>query len=358
MTPVTKPYFPEIDKYVSYLKQMYKAERLTNNGPLVVELEEVLKHYLGVRNILLVANGTIALQLAYKLAGLSGEVITTPFSFVATTSSLLWEGLTPVFVDVDKNTFNINPEKVEAGITESTSAIVATHVFGNPCETLKLKELAEKHNLKLIYDAAHAFAVRENGVSALSAGDMSTLSFHATKLFHTGEGGALVINDDELYSKAKRIINFGIEGDGNISDIGINGKMSELQAAMGLCVLDDLESILQKRKEISSLYFDGLKDVVRFQEVKETVLQNYSYFPVVFEEPGAATRVKYELMRKGIDARRYFFPSLNRLSFLRSTQQCKESELLASTILCLPSHFTLDSSTQKLIIDTVREAVY
>jgi len=236
MINVTKTHLPDIDRYKAYIDRIYRSGWITNNGALVQELEEKLKEYLGVRNILLVSNGTLALQICYKALGLTGEAITTPFSFVATTSSLVWEGLSPVFVDISPETLNMDPDRIEEAIRPETSCIVPVHVFGNGCDVEKIGQIAKKHHLKVVYDAAHAFGVKYNGESILNYGDVSILSFHATKFFHTIEGGAIVTGDDELYEKAKHMINFGITGPESIVGLGINGKMNEFQAAMGLCI--------------------------------------------------------------------------------------------------------------------------
>mgnify|MGYP000261033012 CR=1 FL=1 len=253
MINVTKSYLPNIEKYKSYIDEIYKTAWLTNQGPLVQKLEKRLAQYLGVKNIVLVSNGTIALEIAYRALDLKGEVITTPFSFVATTSSLVTNRLTPIFVDIDEKTFNLNPKNIEKKITSRTSAILPVHVFGNACEVEEIKKIANKHNLKVIYDAAHAFDVKYKDKSLLSYGDISTLSFHATKLFHTIEGGALIINDDSLLEKVRYLINFGIKNQEEIPHLGTNAKMNEFEAAMGLCILDDIENIKNSRKNDSKL---------------------------------------------------------------------------------------------------------
>ena len=249
MINVTKSYLPNIEKYKNYIDEIYKTAWLTNQGPLVQKLEKRLAQYLGVKNIVLVSNGTIALEIAYRALDLKGEVITTPFSFVATTSSLVTNRLTPIFVDIDEKTFNLSPKNIEEKITSKTSAILPVHVFGNACEVEEIEQIANKHNLKVIYDAAHAFDVKYKDNSVLNYGDISTLSFHATKLFHTIEGGALIINDDELVQKVRYLINFGIKSPTEIPHLGTNAKMNEFEAAMGLCILDDIEDIKTNRKK-------------------------------------------------------------------------------------------------------------
>lgn len=354
MINVTKVYLPELKKYEAYVEKIFKLGFVTNNGPLVKELQNKLEKYLGVKHLLLVANGTIALQIAYKLLGIKGESITTPFSFVATTSSQIWEGINPVFVDINKDTFNIDYKKIEEKISKTTSAIVPVHVFGNPCDVEKIDEIAKKHNLKVIYDAAHAFGVNYKGTSVLNYGDISTLSLHATKIFHTIEGGALVINDDELYDKATRIINFGIMDSEHIVDVGTNGKMNEFQAAMGLCVLDDMDKILQGRKKVYENYINYLsKNVIR-QEQNINSNLNYIYFPVVFKDEETLLKVKGTLANESIYARRYFYPSLNNLPYIKDkTNRLPNSELVAGRILCLPMYDSLALAEQENIISII-----
>ena len=335
--PVTKPYLPERKKLDAYIDKIYDSNWLTNNGPLVQEFENRLAQYLGVKYILPVVNGTLALQVAYKVLDLKGEVITTPFSFVATTSSLMWEGLKPVFADIDPETFNIDPKEIEKKITSKTSAILPVHVFGNPCDVKEIERIADKNNLKVIYDAAHAFGVKKDGNSILNYGDISVLSFHATKLFHTIEGGALIFKDRSLYEKAKAMINFGFEN-GAIKELGINAKMNEFQAAMGLCVLDDVDKILQNRKEVFNYYYENLKDIVQFQKF-DPESYNYSYVPVLFENEEELLKVEQRLNENNIFPRRYFHPTLNTLCFLEDKQHCQNSEDVSRRVLCLPVYY-------------------
>lgn len=257
MIPVTKPFMPPFEQYREYLQGIWEREFLTNNGPLVQELELKLKEYLGLKNLLYLSNGTIALQIAIKALGLKGEIITTPFSYVATTSSIVWEGCEPVFVDIDSETLNINPALIEAAITEQTTGILATHVFGNPCDIEAIQAIADKHNLKVIYDAAHCFGTTYKGRSVFEFGDVSTTSFHATKLFHTVEGGAIFAKDEDLNYRMSRMRNFGHAGFEQYDGVGINGKNSEFHAAMGLCNLSHIENILKSRKDQCLLYEIG-----------------------------------------------------------------------------------------------------
>jgi len=343
MINVTKTYLPNKEKLKSYIDEIYSNGWLTNNGPLMLKLEIKLKEYLGVKNIVLVSNGTLALQVAYRLLGLSGEVITTPFSFVATTSSQVWEGLSPVFADIDKDTFCIDSKKIEEKITEKTTAIVPVHVFGNACEVEKIQKIAYKYNLKIIYDAAHAFDVKYKNQSLLNYGDVSILSFHSTKLFHTIEGGALIFNDDNLYEKAKKLINFGINGPDNVELLGINSKMNEFQAAMGLCVLDEINNIKYGREKTYNHYVKTFQDNsnIKMQRCNNNINPNYAYFPVVFKSEKVLLKVKKALNSEQIMPRRYFYPSLDRLCYLENKQYMPISNDIAKRILCLPMYDSL-----------------
>ena len=349
---VTKPYLPERKKLDAYIDKIYESNWLTNNGPLVQEFERRLSEYLGVKYILPVANGTLALMVAYKVLGLSGEVITTPFSFVATTSSLIWEGLKPVFADIDPETFNIDPKEIEKQITGKTSAILPVHVFGNPCDVEAIEKIAKNHNLKVIYDAAHAFGVKKEGKSILNYGDISVLSFHATKLFHSIEGGAIIFKNEKDYKKAKAMINFGFEN-GDVIELGINAKMNEFQAAMGLCVLDDADEILRKRKEIFIRYRKQLDNIVQFQKFKEDEY-NYSYVPVLLKNEEELLSVKKALNESNIFPRRYFYPSLNKhIYFEKSTMPVSED--VASRVLFLPIYSEMSEADMYKIVMTIKE---
>lgn len=354
MINITKTYLPNKQKFLTYVDKIYKNGWVTNNGPLIRELEERLADYLNVKNIVLVANGTIALEIAYRLLNLQDEVITTPFSFVATTSSLVSNGLKPIFADINSATFNIDPENIESVISEKTSGIVPVHVFGNICDMEEIKKIASKHNLKVIYDAAHAFGIKYKGECISIYGDVSTLSFHATKLFHTIEGGALIINDDTLVQEARFLINFGIDGPDSVKVLGTNAKMNEFEAAMGLCVLDDMDIILAKRKTIYDLYFESLKDCVLFQSKNTDNTQNYSYFPVIFESEKQTLAVQKLLNDNGVFPRRYFHPSLDTLNYLESAQVMPISRDIASRIMCLPLYPSLTRNQQKKIIGYVK----
>jgi len=357
MINVTKTYLPNKEKYKKYVDEIYENGWLTNNGPLVQRLEKRLAEYLGVKNIVLVSNGTVALEIAYRTLGLKGFVITTPFSFVATTSSLVTNQLLPIFADIDQNSFNLDPKNIEKLITPNTSAILPVHVFGNACEVEDIEQIANKHDLKVIYDAAHAFDVKFKDKSILNYGDISTLSFHATKLFHTIEGGAIIINDDELVQKARYLINFGIKNAEEIPELGTNAKMNEFEAAMGLCVLDDMEQIKQNRKAILETYQTQLDGLVKFQEQNQNATQNYSYFPIVLKDEEQLLKVQKALNEQQIFPRRYFYPSLDTLSYIEPKQYCANSRDIASRILCLPIYADLDENDLNFIIKIVKENI-
>ena len=355
MINVTKTYLPNKEKYKKYIDEIYENGWLTNNGPLVQRLEKKLAQYLGVKNIILVSNGTVALEIAYRTLDIKGFAITTPFSFVATTSSLVTNNILPIFADIDSNSFNLDPKNIEKLITPNTSAIVPVHVFGNACEVEEIEQIAKKHKLKVVYDSAHAFDVKYKDKSVLNYGDISTLSFHSTKLFHSIEGGALIINDDELVQKARYLINFGIKNTEEIPHLGTNAKMNEFEAAMGLCVLDDIEEIKEKRKDILENYRKELKDLVQFQEQNKNATENYSYFPVVFENETQLLKVQKALNNKQIFPRRYFYPSLDTLEYIEPKQECIISRDISKRILCLPIYAELEQDVQDAIIRTIRE---
>ena len=356
MIRVTKTYMPDKQKFLSYVDKIYESKWVTNNGPLVKELEQRLADHLNVKNIVLVANGTIALEIAYRLLKLKGKVITTPFSFVATTSSLVSNGLEPVFADIDPDTFNMDPANIEEKITDQTSAIVPVHVFGNSCEVEEIDRIAAKHGLKVIYDAAHAFGVQYKDQSVLNFGDVSTLSFHATKLFHTIEGGALIINDDSLVEEARFLINFGINGPDSVKSLGTNAKMNEFEAAMGLCVLDEIETILELRKEVYERYATNLNSMVTFQKLNEKSTQNYSYFPVLFETEEQTLKVQKALINAEIFPRRYFYPSLDTLPYIESPEEMYISRDISSRILSLPMYPGLKKNDQLRIVEVIHNA--
>lgn len=351
MIPVTKTFLPPQEEYQAILIRAWNAGWITNRGVLVKELEEKLKEYLIVPNVIATTNGTLPLQIAIKALGLTGEIITTPFSYVATTSSIVWENCTPVFVDIDPDYWTIDENKIEAAITPRTSAILATHVFGNPCNVDAIEIIAKKYKLKVIYDAAHCFGVKYKGESIFNYGDISTCSFHATKLFHTGEGGALFARNPDLHNKLFYHHNFGHKGQEDFQGLGINGKMSELQAAVGLAVMPYLEIILGDRKRICTLYANQLIDV-QILKIREGTDWNYNYFPVVFETEKKLLFIKEILNQKGIFPRRYFYPSLNTLSYTGCAEM-PISESISKRILCLPIFYGLEEKNIQMITNLV-----
>ena len=357
MINVTKTYLPNKEKYKKYIDEIYENGWLTNNGPLVQRLEKRLAEYLGVKNIILVSNGTVALEIAYRTLDIKGFAITTPFSFVATTSSLVTNNILPIFADIDPNTFNLDPKNIEKLITPNTSAIVPVHVFGNACEVEEIEEIANKHNLKVVYDAAHAFDVKYKDKSVLNYGDISTLSFHSTKLFHSIEGGALIINDDELVQKARYLINFGIKNTEEIPHLGTNAKMNEFEAAMGLCVLDEIENIKNSRKEVYETYQKELNGIVQFQEQNKNATENYSYFPIVFKTEEQLLKVQKALNDENIFPRRYFYPSLDTLEYIEPKQECKISRDISKRILCLPIYAELTKAEQNSILNIIKQNI-
>ncbi|HTB31196.1 MAG TPA: DegT/DnrJ/EryC1/StrS family aminotransferase [Bacteroidia bacterium] len=335
MINVTKTYLPPQEEYSKYLDRIWKTSWVTNNGPILKELEEALKKELGVKHLFFMSNGTVVLQIALKALGLTKEIITTPFSYVATTTAILWENCKPVFVDIDKNTLCIDPDLIEQSITENTQAILATHVYGIPCDVEKIEQIAKKHNLKVIYDAAHAFGTIYKGKPLASYGDVSTLSFHATKLFHTIEGGAIITNDDALAAKIKLFRSFGHVGDEYFS-IGINGKNSEFHAAMGLCVLPKVQSFIDSRKVLADMYMELLSGTeISNPLVPPDTIYNYGYYPIILKSEELLLKVKEGLLKNDIVPRRYFYPSLNKLPYLTGAA-CPVSEDIASRVLCLP----------------------
>lgn len=355
MIPVTKPFMPPIEEYQEYVKGIWERGILTNNGPLVKELEQKLKEYLDVPNILYLSNGTIALQIAIKALGLTGDVITTPFSYVATTSSLVWEGCNPVFVDIDPNTLNIDPNLIEAAITPKTTGILATHVFGNPCDIDAIQFIADKHGLKVIYDAAHCFGTKYRGRSVFEFGDISTTSFHATKLFHTIEGGAVFTKDSELHRRMSLMRNFGHAGFDRFDGIGINGKSSEFHAAMGIINLGYIGNILEVRRKQVDMYFSLLNiDKLKFQSITKFSDWNYSYMPIIFESVENMLETKQKLEFYSVFPRRYFYPSLNKLD-KKSDYRLFVSERVSNSIICLPLYNYLSNEEIEFISRIIKE---
>lgn len=341
MINITKPFLPPIEEYEIYIKQIWERNWLTNNGPLVNELELRLKEYLGVNHLLFLNNGTIALQIAIKALQLKGDVITTPFSYVATTSSIIWEGCNPVFVDIDPDTLNIDHLKIEEAITEKTSAIIATHTYGNPCDINAIQAIADRHQLKVIYDAAHCFGTKYKGESVFNFGDISTTSFHATKIFHTIEGGAVFTRDAPLLKKMAYMRNFGHNGPVDFAEVGINGKNSEFHAAMGLVNLKYIVPIYESRKLQFERYHFWLQYLkVKTIKITDDSEYNFSYMPIIFEDEQVLLKSIEMLTVHWVYPRRYFYPALSSLKYVANyaTPHC---DAISSKVLCLPMYHSL-----------------
>ncbi len=352
---VTRTFLPPREEFDAWMDKVYASHILTNNGPIHQELEETLRTRFDVPYLRLMANGTLALQLAIRALGVEGDVITTPFSYVATTSAILWEGCNPVFVDIDPKTCCIDPTLIEAAITPDTSAILATHVYGIPCDVEAIDAIAKKHGLKVIYDAAHAFDVQYKGKSILAYGDASTLSFHATKLFHTVEGGALVVHDEDTVQRVRLLRSFGHIGDEHFS-LGINAKMSEIHAAMGMAVLPHVPSLINERCEVTKRYRDGLsRSTVTSPQPPEGTVFNYGYFPVKLPT-GKLPIVQKALAEINVFPRRYFYPSLNTLPYVMQTR-CVNSEDVSQRIICLPLYSELPLATVDRICACINNAL-
>lgn len=346
---VTKTSLPSLEEYVRELRSIWESGQVTNHGPLVTRLEEMLKDYLGVRHILLVCNGTMALQIAIRALGLEGEVITTPFSYVATTSSLVWEGCTPVFADVDAKSLCIDPRKVDEACSARTTGILATHVYGNACEIEALEDIARRRSLKVLFDAAHTFGARYCGRSLASYGDASILSFHATKIFHTGEGGAIITDDDEVADRVAYLRNFGHRGREEFWGLGINGKMSELHAAMGLALLPHFPEILKGRRRRSELYDQLLINApVETVDWREDLERNYAYYPILLETEQDLLAARERMQALDIYPRRYFYPVLSSLPYVDSPPMTI-AEGAARRVLCLPMGHDVGEDVQTKI---------
>lgn len=344
MINVTQTFLPPIEEFEKILKRAWDKKWMTNRGELLLELESKLSRYLKISNFFITTNGTLPLQIALKTLGITKEVITTPFSYVATTSVIVWENCTPVFVDIEPDMLTIDTEKIEAAITDNTEAILATHVFGNPCNIEAIEIIAKKYNLKVIYDGAHCFAVKYKGKSIFSYGDIVTTSFHSTKLFHTGEGGAVFVPNDVLYKKCYYHHNFGHNGPLEYYGLGINAKASEMQAAVGLSVLPYINKIIDKRKILTEYYETLLqenKNISLFSYRPQTD-RNYSYMPIVFKNEAYLKSVLEQLSALAIYPRRYFYPSLNKLPYLANSIIMPVSEDICSRIVCLPLFYELE----------------
>lgn len=358
---VTSPLMPSLEEFNVYLEDIWKRKWITNNGYYHQELEKALCEYLGVPFISLFTNGTLPLITALQALRITGEVITTPFSFVATTHSLWWNGIKPVFVDIDPVTCNLDPEKIEAAITPRTTAIMPVHVYGNPCDTKKIQKIADKYGLKVIYDAAHAFGVKVNDESVLNAGDMSTLSFHATKVYNTIDGGALIMHDEQTKKRIDYLKNFGFAGETTVVAPGINSKMDEMRAAYGLLNLKQVDKAIEWRKHVAELYRRSLKDVdgIAFFDDIVGVKHNYAYFPIFVDaERYGMTRDELYFKMKGhnVLGRRYFYPLISTFSTYRGLESSKRENLPVATekaeqVICLPMYYGLsDEDVEQILL--------
>lgn len=364
---VTQPSLPPLDEFVPMLEKIWESKILTNNGPLHQQLEKVLCEYLGVNYISLFANGTLALVTALQALNITGEVITTPYSFVATTHSLWWNNIIPVFVDIDPITMNLDPEKVEAAITSDTKAIMPVHVYGTPCNHKRLKEIADNYNLKLIYDAAHAFGVKENNTSVTSYGDLSVLSFHATKVYNTLEGGAIICHDAKMKQHIDDLKNFGFRGETNVVAPGINAKMNELQSAYGLLALKAVDDSIEKRKRIAKLYEESLEQIdgISFLKRSSDIKHNYGYFPIFVdaEKYGKTRDELYEYLKQhNIFGRRYFYPLISQFPFYRGLPSAAVNNLpnalkIADQVICLPIYPSLEMNDVGKIIHLINSGI-
>lgn len=362
---VTSPLLPSLDEFTTYLKQIWDGKILTNNGIFHQQLEKELCNYLKVPYLSLFTNGTLPLIVSLQALRITGEVITTPYSFVATTHSLWWNGIKPIFVDIDPKTCNIDPEKIEAAITPQTTAIMPVHVYGKPCDINRIQEIADKYGLKVIYDAAHAFGVEVNGESILNAGDISTLSFHATKVYNTVEGGALICHDEKTKKRIDYLKNFGFAGETTIVAPGINGKMDEIRSAFGLLNLKIVDKAIEERKKIAQQYRNGLKDVagITFMHDISGVRHNYSYFPIFIdpEQYGITRDELYFKMRdNGIWGRRYFYPLISSFSTYKGLKSANQDNLpvatkISNSVICLPIYQGLDSENIEYIINIIKK---
>ncbi len=354
---VTKPFIPPFEEYTRRIKPLFEEGILTNNGKLVQEFEELIKNYLNVPHFQFITNGTLALQLAISSLGIQkGEIITSPFSYVASVSSILWQNCTPVFVDIEPHNFTIDPQKIEKAITKNTKAILPVHVFGYACDIEAIENIAKKHKLPVIYDGAHAFGATFKGKSLLNYGDLTITSFHATKLFHTAEGGACIIQDPEIAYKYDLQKRYGHNNDEHLC-LGINAKPTELQAAMGLTNFPYIEAIIERRKTLSKLYDSLLCEALQRPRQQEGLNYNYAYYPLVFPTEKARENAFAKLAKAEIFPRRYFFPSLNTLPYLKETSPCPLSEDIANRIACLPLYADLHEEKAELIAQIVMESL-
>ena len=360
---VTSPLLPSLDEFVGYLEEIWKSKWITNNGQFHRQLEAALADYLGVKYVSLFTNGTLPLITALQALGIKGEVITTPYSFVATTHALWWNGIKPVFVDIDPATCNLDPDKIEAAITDKTTAIMPVHCYGIPCDTGKIQAIADKHGLKIIYDAAHAFGVQVNGESILKAGDMATLSFHATKVFNTVEGGALVCHDAETKKQIDFLKNFGFNGETEVVAPGINSKMDEIRSAYGLLNLKQVDKAIEARHKVADYYRQALRSVkgVKVFEDMPDVRHNYSYFPILInaEEYGMSRDELYFKMKDdNVLGRRYFYPLISTFDTYNNLESSNPANLpvatrIADEVICLPMYYGLTEEDLERVLNCI-----
>lgn len=361
---VTQPYLPPLEEFLPYLEEIWSNKILTNGGPFHQQLEKALCDHLGVNHLALFSNGTLGLVTALQALRITGEVITTPYSFVATAHSLLWNGIKPVFVDIDPNTLNLDPSKIEAAITPQTTAIMPVHCYGHPCDTQAIQKIADNYNLKVIYDAAHAFGVQDEGGSVLRHGDLSVLSFHATKVFNTFEGGAIICPDAKTKQRVDHLKNFGFVDEVTVVAPGINGKMSEINAAFGMLQLQHIDSALAKRERIASIYREALRHVpgIRCLQDSGERKSNHAYFPILVDAdyPLSRDTLYQKLKENHIYARRYFYPLISSFPMYRSMPSANRENLPVATdaaqkVLCLPIYPSLADADISRVIAIIRE---
>jgi len=363
MIPVTKSDLPPLERYIEHLKKIWTTRWLTNNGEFVKLLESRLEEYLKVKNLMLVSNGTLALEIALRALNINGEVITTPFTFAATTNAILWEGATPIFADINPETFNIDPHDVEEKLTDKTTAILAVHVYGNPCFVKELQEIAREHSLKLIYDAAHAFSVEYENNPISSYGDITTLSFHATKVFNTIEGGAIIAKGNETVEKMKLLRNHGIMSEEQVVIPGTNAKMNEFQAIMGICNLENIEDRINSRKKLYEYYISCLANIeeIKFQKIVASKY-NYSYMPILVKSKKMRDNLYSKLIENGIKPRKYFFPLTVDFDYFKGRGEnlvekygLRNSRDISNRVLCLPLYPDLEMHVVDKIADIIEE---
>lgn len=360
---VTSPLLPDLKEFNTLLNEIWESKWITNNGSFHKQLEKELADYLKVPYISLFTNGTLPLITALQALRITGEVITTPYSFVATTHSLWWNGIKPVFVDIDPKTGNIDPEKIETAITPKTTAIMPVHVYGNPCDTKRIREIADTYGLKVIYDAAHAFGVEVNGKSVLNEGDISTLSFHATKVFNTIEGGAMVMHDEQMKKRIDYLKNFGFAGETKVIAPGINSKMDEMRSAYGLLNLRQVDQAIENRHQVAIRYREALKNVegISFFEDIEGVKHNYAYFPIFIDESKFGMNrdeLYFKMKEQKVLGRRYFYPLISEFSTYKglpssSKENLPVSHKMADSVICLPMHHALREEDIQRILNSI-----